>query len=283
MGLGYQSLNLLFGLWSDGKLKGLKNVLEIGAQDIKAPEMEIDLALAALTGKGGVQTRDPKGSKSQYSPKKLYLALGFSDYQCIDADGTNDAHVLDLNQDLRKQGFDGQFDLVTNFGTTEHCFDQFQAFRNIHQSCAVGGVMIHDVPFQGYLNHGLFNYQPNLFLDLARANAYDILGIYLNIDADCGSLSPYSDALMKYISIPSASASTMSLMVALRKTAASEFRTPYDGKYIGASKFKVEYKFDALPKSYLPIDTKVLTDSIPAKTLARILAERIKRKIRNYF
>lgn len=283
MGLGYQGLNLLFGLWTDGKLKGLKSVLEIGAQDIKAPELEIDLALAALIGKGGVKTRDPEGSKSQYSPKSLYLALGFTDYQCIDADGTNDAHVMDLNQDVRKQGFKGQFDLVTNFGTTEHCFDQFQAFRNIHECCAQGGIMIHDVPFQGYLNHGLFNYQPNLFLDLARANGYDILGIYLNIDAYCGSLSPYSDALMKYIALPSVASSTMSLMVALRKTHAEEFRTPYDGKYIGASKFKAEYKFDALPKSYLPIDVKTLTDSISANTLARILANRIKQKIRNYF
>lgn len=281
MGIGYQGLNVLFSLWSEGKFQDSRSVLEIGAQDLKLPETELDLAVAMITGKTGVHTRDPQGGKTQYKPHLFYQALGFTDYKCIDADGTNNALVLDLNKDVRAQGMTQTFDLVTNFGTTEHCFDQHHAFQNIHALCKKDGIMVHDVPFQGLVNHGLFNYQPNFFLDLARANEYDLLGIYLNFNEAIGNLTTYSDELMQHIHIPPGA--SLSLLVALQKTTDAEFRTPYDSKYIGASKFKDAYGIRKLPKLYLPLNLPQIGETLPFRTLVSVLAARVKRKIRSYF
>ena len=40
---------------------------------------------------------------------------------------------------------------------------------------AVGGVMVHNVPAQGFFNHGLVNYSPKFFRMLARSNHYACL------------------------------------------------------------------------------------------------------------
>jgi len=67
--------------------------------------------------------------------------------------------------------------LVTNFGTSEHVFDQAQLLETCHRLCAVGGLMVHVVPMAGDLNHGFFNYQPGLFVDLASTNSYQIVAL----------------------------------------------------------------------------------------------------------
>ncbi len=279
MGIGAQELNLKFSLWKEGAFKGMTSVCELGAQDLKCPEGEVDIALSRLTGRPLPQTRDPKAPSSSYSPKILYRELGFTDYTCIDADGTNGSLVMDLNEDLRAKGFDRQFDLVTNYGTSEHVFNQYNCFLNAHNLCKAGGIMIHGVPFQGYLNHGLFNYQPNLFTDLARANGYELLGIYLNPDANCETLAPYTDELMKFVSFPTVAQSTMLLLVALRKITDAPFKGPYDSKYIGASQFKNSYGFQTLPKTYLPLNLGQIGESIPARTLLDLLGKKIRRKL----
>ena len=39
--------------------------------------------------------------------------------------------------------------------------------------------MVHIVPSVHYANHGFFNYQPRFFLDLAAANEYEIIDLFL--------------------------------------------------------------------------------------------------------
>jgi hypothetical protein len=46
----------------------------------------------------------------------------------------------------------------------------------------LGGVMIHHLPMQGMLNHGLVNYNPKFFWMLARSNGYRV--VYMNVLAD---------------------------------------------------------------------------------------------------
>jgi hypothetical protein len=38
-----------------------------------------------------------------------------------------------------------------------------------------GGMMIHESPFTGWIDHGFYNVQPTLFYDLAEANQYRLL------------------------------------------------------------------------------------------------------------
>jgi hypothetical protein len=45
-----------------------------------------------------------------------------------------------LNHEPTPQKFVGDFDLVVNFGTTEHLLNQYNAFKVIHDATKVGGV-----------------------------------------------------------------------------------------------------------------------------------------------
>jgi hypothetical protein len=118
--------------------------------------------------------------KELSSTKDFYLSLGFSKYIAIDVNTERDAVAMDLNLDIVKEyNFKEQYDLVTNNGTGEHIFNQYMVFKNSHNLCKVGGYMIHVLPFYRWVDHGFFNYNPNLFPCLANQNNYDLIELWI--------------------------------------------------------------------------------------------------------
>ena len=103
--------------------------------------------------------------------RDFWLWLGF-DYGAIDIDGSPGSIGLDLNYDSVPPEVKGKYDLVTNFGTTEHVANQLNAFEVIHDLTSHRGIMLHELPAQGMLNHGLVNYNFKFFWMLARSNGY---------------------------------------------------------------------------------------------------------------
>ena len=114
----------------------------------------------------GDQDLLPKGRASDY-----WKSLGM---RHLSLDLVGDATHFDLNTDSVPESW-GRFDLVTNCGTTEHVFNQANAFRVIHDLTKVGGIMYHQLPVAGDPTHGLFVYTLKFFKRLAKANAYEIL------------------------------------------------------------------------------------------------------------
>jgi hypothetical protein len=94
----------------------------------------------------------------------------------IDMGGTELARRLDLNQPI---SLGRQFDLVINHGTAEHVFNIGQVFHTIHDHTAPGGMMLHESPFTGWIDHGFYSLQPTLFYDLAHANSYGLMGLFV--------------------------------------------------------------------------------------------------------
>ena len=96
--------------------------------------------------------------------------LGPHTYAAIDLHGIDDrAHKLDLNEPV---SLDQQFDIVCNFGTAEHVFNVYQVFKTMHELTKDGGWMLHGLPFQGWIDHGFYNFHPTFFFDLCEANTY---------------------------------------------------------------------------------------------------------------
>lgn len=91
----------------------------------------------------------------------------------VDLHGEPSAFRFDLNNEIPWEP--GRIDIVINTGTTEHVFNQYQAFKTIHDACKADGLMFHGVPWRGWTNHSFYCYQPAFFLDLAAANGYKIL------------------------------------------------------------------------------------------------------------
>lgn len=117
--------------------------------------------------------RDPKFWSRP--ARELYLKLGSGErYESIDANGGGTI-LADLNLPLDPHP--GEFDLVTDFGTSEHIFDFAQVWRTIHSLTRQGGLIAFDKPFQGFPEHGFYKVDLTFFRDLAKANHYQIVRI----------------------------------------------------------------------------------------------------------
>ncbi len=163
------------------------------------------------------------------------------DYRDCDLNRKADL-ALDLGLPIPESFLDGAL-AVLNAGTIEHVFDVGRAFRNIHQLTRPGGVIIHIAPLTWY-EHGYYNFNPRIFGDVARANAYrpvaeafhfgrDVLGegnlerpaLYVTFDGI--SFTPSREKIWTSLRGDAVAANIL-YMVAYRKTGASEFVYPYD-------------------------------------------------------
>jgi SAM-dependent methyltransferase len=100
-----------------------------------------------------------------------YRKLGCGRYESIDGNGLGTI-TADLNRPLETSI--GTFDLVTDFGTGEHVFDQAQVWRTIHQLAKPGGYIVFDRPAQGYKAHCYYRTDACMFQDIARVNNYRV-------------------------------------------------------------------------------------------------------------
>jgi hypothetical protein len=200
MGLGADTLDMLVRLHAEGHLTVSRSVMEIGAQQLSNNFLEakerIDRVGKIFQIAAPCPLPDPKPTYIVHGDLKhlaedaprardFWTWLGF-DYVAVDFDGSPGSIPLDLNFDSAAESHVGKYQLVTNFGTTEHVANQLNAFKVIHDFLAVGGLMVHALPMQGMLNHGLVNYTPKFFWMLARSNGYRV--IYMNLG--CGEV-PY--------------------------------------------------------------------------------------------
>jgi len=240
MGITTQDLRLITDLREAGHLSAGR-VIEIGAQQLSdnfLTDLEgIERASAAF---GVVRPslpaplgEDPHGGMHRAAPiaRPFWEALGF-EYSCIDIDGTPGAIRLDLNTARVPRRLRERFGLVTNFGTTEHVANQLQAFRIIHDLTIPGGVMIHHVPSQGMMNHGLVNYNPKFFWMLARENNYDWLMFDFRWSLVTREVHPDIIGEMKKFVSPEGrgefATSDSMVVAALRKPLSRPFRPPID-------------------------------------------------------
>lgn len=111
------------------------------------------------------------GETKNQPAQPWYESLGCNRYVSIDGNGRAIV-TADLNCSLVSLE---PFDLVTDFGTGEHIFDQAQVWRTLHALVKPGGFIAFDRPSQGYEKHCFYLITEGLCLDIAEANGYAIL------------------------------------------------------------------------------------------------------------
>jgi hypothetical protein len=209
--MGAGDLDLLIRLRQEGYFTDPGAIIEIGAQqltnhffDDARLRLIADLFHADPTGIARLGHADSDRHGPQDLPSSAPLArpfwewLGFR-YATIDIDGSPDSIPLDLNYDSAPKSAIGRFNLVTNFGTTEHVANQLNAFKVIHELTAPGGIMVHNLPTQGFTNHGLINYNMKFFWMLARSNYYEwLFSDYSLDDAPYALRQDIVDAIIPY-------------------------------------------------------------------------------------
>jgi len=217
-------------------------VIELGNQTLKNSK-----ARGEIYAELGIQT-----PPTIESTKDFYLSLGFSKYIAVDVNTERDAIAMDLNSDISKQyNFTEKFDLVTNNGTGEHVFNQYTLFLNAHNLCKVNGYMIHVLPFYRWVDHGFYNYNPNLFPCLSYQNDYQLSALWIaSSDAkylhklDVNALSRNKGYRNK-LDLDSWESDPMVVAV-MKKTVEKSFEIPiqnmYGGDNISTSEIGKKYK-----------------------------------------
>jgi hypothetical protein len=206
----------------------------------------------------------------------------------VDIDGAFGSLTLDLNFDSVPPDRRGKYGLTTNHGTSEHILDQRNTFKVIHDFTAPGGLMLHALPFTVHLEHGFFNYQPNLFDALARYNSYETLGTWVGPDWSLSSLIPWEPRLLEFLTL---SAKTTHLLVVLqRKLHDTEFCIPIQGVYetMLPESAKDRYQLVVDGEYYsgrraFQVQTEkkdVSLQDIPVAELAKHLGRRIVRRVK---
>jgi hypothetical protein len=111
--------------------------------------------------------------------KTFLINNGAIEHISIDVNGRNGSLPLDLSKDLTitKPEWKKHFDLVTNYGTAEHVQNGiYECFKNIHNFCRVGGIMVNDGPPLGCCPwHSPYHYRTHFFPELAKKCGYKTL------------------------------------------------------------------------------------------------------------
>ena len=119
-----------------------------------------------LTGKNGKEVN--RGPAKKIFSQKGVLHTSF------DLNGKDGAISLDLCKPVPEK-WHGYFDMITNYGTTEHCEKQWQVWKNIHDMVRVGGAIVSSIPHIGYWKgHCPYHYASDFPNILAEANGYEV-------------------------------------------------------------------------------------------------------------
>ena len=165
-----------------GGLPSRPRVLELGEAEWNgspAPLVETIAAIPDPDLRAQMQARyeevlNGTARTRSWDMAKMFYRL-FLDYEsicAIDLHGTPAAMQLDLNYPVV---LDERFDMVINLGTAEHVFNVAQFFRTCHELAEPGGMMIHTMPFSGWVEHGFYSFNPTFYWDLAAANRYHVV------------------------------------------------------------------------------------------------------------
>ena len=171
---------------------------------------------------------------------KLFFraCLDYRKYTAIDFHGTPEALKIDLNYPV---SLGEQFDVLINAGTAEHIFDIGQFFRSAHDLTRPGGVMVHVMPFRGWLEHGFYSFNSTFYWDLAQANGYTmLLHGYAELKPPRFLELTYRKQIME-LAVGGQLGKNATLYAVMKKSAdASAFRVPIQHVYVDSGGFAMK-------------------------------------------
>lgn len=107
--------------------------------------------------------------------REWYTERGCKTYVSVDWNGKDGALPLDCNFSLTPEdtGATEGYDIVTNFGFSEHVSNQPAFWKNNHDLCDVNGTMCGVTPAPGFWpHHGILQPSIGFYHELAAANHY---------------------------------------------------------------------------------------------------------------
>jgi len=110
--------------------------------------------------------------------KTYFESLGY-EHVSIDWNGQWGSLIRDLREPLWEEF--GQFDMVSNIGTTEHVSEQAPVWENIHRMTRIGGVYVGHTPYpdgRSWWWHGEWYPTEAFYTAFADRNGWEIERLY---------------------------------------------------------------------------------------------------------
>ena len=183
MGVDVHSLALLAHASDLGAR--FERTLGIGRQAVFVADHELQ-RLRSLRGLGALPSPASAATPVYFEPL-LQAWFGARTVDSVDASAYEQASfVHDMNLPWPSPPpFQSGYDAVLDFGCLEHVFDFPTAWRNCVAACRVGGHVLHALPANNLCGHGFYQFSPELFFNLYRAErGFELCGIWLAMKAD---------------------------------------------------------------------------------------------------
>lgn len=112
--------------------------------------------------------------------EELFEYLGATNVESMDISSYEGCTIVhDLNNPVPEYLHD-QFDTIVDGGTIEHIFDVKTMFENIKTMLKVNGTFISITTANNFVNHGFYQFSPELFFTVfSREAGYDIISVEL--------------------------------------------------------------------------------------------------------
>jgi Methyltransferase domain len=278
MGATGKSLSRIMAL-ADGKLLPLgARIAELGTQNLWCAG---DAAVQFLRF---FQERGAKVSMTETEAIKVanggYLGsllsgVGF-DYTAFDIFEAPNTRLMDLNIHFVPSDLQSKFDLVTNYGTTEHVLNQMLAMRSVHDLAKPGGLIHHDLPFGGYYLHCYFKYNAGVFHDLATANGYRL--IFQEISSGKWRQTP---SALRDAGFADRKFRDYGIEIVVQKTTDAAFKIPVDNisSAVVSEAAWTSGETNVAVSPVLPVDPKTLLARMPFRTVHAAYWSRVKNII----
>lgn len=158
----------------------------------------------------------------------LFALCGYQ-LDCIDISAARgDEIIADMNQPLPPT-LAGQFDVVYDGGTLEHCFNIAQAIKNMAVACRQGGYVVNINPLNVY-NHGFYNLSPTFYADFYGCNGFKMLDLVM-LSGHYGSLQPPQMTPLPPIARFDNAPARATIMAVAHKVDEAEIGWPIQAKY----------------------------------------------------
>lgn len=187
MGVGMADIEYLS---SNGHLpEGQAALLDVGSQNLFNLQPDAVRAFVRRYGAPASMSSDELGREIQRisyfstprpGERTTYLSELFDltpsiFYTSYDVCPALKTEIFDLNAEDLPSHYRNRFDVVMNCGTTEHVINQMNSYKVMHEATKVGGVLFHQLPSVGWLDHGYYTYHETFFTDLISANGYELV------------------------------------------------------------------------------------------------------------
>ncbi len=194
MGITASDAKILSGMFLRHGIEG--NCLTMGRQDIMFSHPEFELVQQQLLThmdcsedySSGAYERPQnhiEDDEDYLSDTEFFTRLGLTSVESVDASTfEGSTYAFDLNHEGLADQLGKQYDVIIDSGTAEHIFHLPNFLKNIVDCLKVGGVAIHFLPVNNFVDHGFYQFSPTLFYDFYRANDFSTLEMMLIFSCD---------------------------------------------------------------------------------------------------